>query len=198
MSVRILLGVFLVSVFCVMPLHAVSARSRVQFVAVESTGVVHWPAGKPVISFPYNEKNRPTGLVIFEGSRPDESASGPIIGGTIIVQPDEGGPEVLRDVWSYRLVELGLVDLTGQGNDDIYFVSMEGESAQDWHFNLFNPRKAELITLSYHFTQHDQTLTRTTSETYDRGELKRERVFLDEISSSGDYPIPDIKKWLRK
>src|SRR5438128_1283223 len=45
------------------------ARSKVQFIVATSTETrsVVWPSGKSLISFPFNEKNRPTGLAIFEG-----------------------------------------------------------------------------------------------------------------------------------
>jgi len=36
-----------------------------------------------------------------------------------------------------------------RGLEEIYFVSMEGNSFQEWHFHLFNPRTFALITVSY-------------------------------------------------
>jgi len=33
------------------------------------------------------------------------------------------------------------------GNEEVYFVAMEGTSFQVWHFNLFNPQTSALITL---------------------------------------------------
>lgn len=175
------------------------ARSKVQFVAVNSTRTlsVPWPSsGKPIISFPFNEKNRPTGLAIFEGHARDlgEGSGMEVIGGTILVQPSHGKKAVLRDVWSLRLVEIGLVDLSGQGDDEIYFVSMEGTAFETWHFNLFNPKKLALVSLSYGWGHRDTPLTRDTSPNFAEAEFKMEREFLEGVTKSEKYGIPYLKQ----
>ena len=175
-------------------LFAATARSKIQFIATNSTGAVSvaWPSsGKPIISFPFNENNRPTGLAIFEGHEVGMGQFGKdIVGGTLLVQPSRGRKTLMRDVWKSRLAEIGLIDLNGEGNDEIYFASMEGNTQEYWHYNLFSPKKSALITLNYEFGHSNPpNYVWSANANFNKPEYKKEQEFLKEIAEYKGSPI---------
>ena len=71
-----------------------------------------------------------------------------------------------------------------------YFVSMEGDLFESWHFNLFNPLTSTLITLSYSWGHDDPMAIVKTSANFHSPDLSEEREFLQRVARDPAYGVP--------
>ena len=67
---------------------------------------------------------------------------------------------------------------------------MEGDTFQTWHFNLFNPTTATLITLTYSWGHGEKVSIMKKSDNFQAPELADERALLEDLVRDPAYGIP--------
>jgi hypothetical protein len=112
-----------------------------------------------------------------------------VVGGDLTIKIGRT-KKVMPNAWKEQLAEIGTVKMPKGGQQEIYFVSMEGSSFQNWHFNLYNPRTSTLVTLTYSWGHDDTTALKKTSDNFMAEELTDEREMLEGITHDPDYGIP--------
>ena len=151
---------------------------------------VPWDLDDPEIVVPLNLPQTRSGAAIFLGHVKElRRGEFEVMGGDLMIR-DGPNDRTFPKMWEQRLTEAGTVVVTPKNEEEIYFVTMEGDYFQEWHFNLFNPLSSKLITLSYSWGPDDPMATAKKSANYDAPELADERALLEELVHDPAYPIP--------
>jgi hypothetical protein len=151
---------------------------------------VPWDLDNPEILVPLDLPNTRSGAAIFLGHVKELSPSEyDVVGGDLMIR-DGPSDRTFPKLWEQRLLEAGTVVVTPKNQEEVYYVAMEGDYFQEWHFNLFNPLTSKLITLSYSWGPDDPKPLVKKSANYDAPELADERALLEEIVHDPAYPIP--------
>src|SRR5258706_4498569 len=96
---------------------------------------VPWDLDNPEIVVPMNLPNTRSGAAIFLGHVKELSPSEyEVVGGDLMVR-DGPNDRTFPNLWERWLLEAGTVVVTPKNAQEIYYVSMEGDLFQDWHFN---------------------------------------------------------------
>lgn len=104
-----------------------------------------------------------------------------ISGGKIAIVNSNGMVNVIDDAWSGYLTRfIGTVDLSGNGVDDLFFVSQHGISTEHWDYNLLNIREMEVITYTVFVDANGREGTYSSNNFSDE-RFSREAVFLQNL-----------------
>jgi len=166
-------------------------RSKIHLTAVHGTYSlsVPWDLRNPKVVVPLQVPQTPSVAAVFLGHVKQLSPyEYEVVGGDLKVRR---GPNArtFRNIWEQRLVEVGTVVMP-KGQEELYFVSEEGDYFQSWHFNLLDPLTSTLITLSYSWGQEEPRAVAKKSDNYNAPGLADERALLEELARDPDYPIP--------
>jgi hypothetical protein len=173
-----------------------SPRSLLHLTAVKGyySYSVPWNLEDPEVRVPLNLPHTRSGMAIFIGHIKNTPPSGnTVVGGDLMIRMGRK-EQTFRDIWKDHLSEAGTVKMPDGGPEEIYFASMEGDTFQSWHFNLFNPLTRTLVTLSYSWGHDDPAAVVKKSDNFDDPTLTHERELLETVTRDPYYGIPFIKK----
>jgi hypothetical protein len=148
-------------------------RARVQLAAMHSPYFlsVPWDLENPKVFVPLRLPQTSSGAAIFLGHVKNLGPSGMgVVGGDLRIRWGRHD-RTYENIWKERLVEAGTVVVTPKNDEEIYFVSMEGDSFESWHFNLFNPLTSTLISLSCSWGPDDPMVVVKKSDNFAAPEL---------------------------
>lgn len=171
-------------------------RSRVHFTAVRGyySYSIPWNLDNPEAPVPLLLPPIKYAQATFLGhvKKTDQGVKD-VVGGDLRVRL---GPinHIFADIWKERLMEIGTVKMSSKSPEEIYFLSMEGNDFQSWHFNLFNPVTSTLITLSCSWGHDDPAAVVKKSDNFKSPELTDERELLEGLAHEPVYGVPFNRK----
>ncbi len=153
----------------------VSLKDEITFIEIE-------PLNKFEVQF--KEDGRKTGIVIFESNKDNFHWE-------ITIKKGDGTvTQIIEDRYVGFISEVGVVDLSENENEDIFFVSESGGTGGHLiSLSLINIKKEELIRLSLWFSsQATEAVTQVSMSDYFFGkDFQREEEFLESIKYEYGY-----------
>ena len=153
----------------------VSIKDEITFIEIESLNK---------FEVQFKENGKKTGIVIFESNKDN------FYWEITIKKGDGTVTQIIEDEYYGFISEIGVVDLSENENEDIFFVSQSGGTGGHLiSLSLINIKKEELIRLSLWFSsQASEAVTQVSTSDYFFGEdFQREEEFLESIKYEYGY-----------
>ena len=153
----------------------VSLKEEITFIEIESLNK---------FEVQFKENGKKTGIVIFESNKDNFHWE-------ITIKKGDGTvTQIIEDRYCGFISEVGVVDLSENENEDIFFVTESGGTGGHLiSLSLINIQKEELITLSLWFSsQATEAVTQvSTSDYFFAEDFQREEEFLESIKYEYGY-----------
>jgi len=152
----------------------VSLKDEITFIEIESPNK---------FEVQFKEDGKKTGIVIFESNKDDFCWE-------ITIKKGDGTVTQIKDRYVGIISEVGVVDLSDNENEDIFFVAESGGTRGHLiSLGLINIQKEELIELSLWFSsQATEAVTQvSTSDYFFAEDFQRQEEFLESIKYEYGY-----------